>query len=232
MRKKRAEVPQVVDIEIEPSQRMGDVAYRAILEGLFDRRIKTGAFVSQQNLMSLLALPLQPLRDALRVLEAEGILKIHPRSGIEFLKADLELARSTYQFRSVIERAAARVFAETADSDEIAALIAEHRALQDEVSKDGLTSSVIEKAMLIEERLHGSMIASLRNPLIETTARRLKTYAQLIRMDRKVTVHLLQRTLAEHLDVLEACASGDGAAAEDALTRHFQGAFQRLVGMS
>ncbi len=52
---------------------------------------------------------MQPLRDALRILEAEGVLTIHPRAGIEFLKPDLELARSsTYQFRSIIERAAAR----------------------------------------------------------------------------------------------------------------------------
>ena len=60
-----------------------------------------------------------PLRDALRVLEAEGILTIHPRSGIQFVKPGLELTRSTYQFRGILERAAVRVYAETADEDEL-----------------------------------------------------------------------------------------------------------------
>jgi len=48
------------------------------------------------------------MRDALRVLEAEGVLTIQSRSGTRFLKPDLEFARSTYQFRSIIERVAAR----------------------------------------------------------------------------------------------------------------------------
>ena len=44
---------------------------------------------------------------ALRVLEAEGILTSHPRSGIQFVKPGLELTRSTYQFRGITHRALA-----------------------------------------------------------------------------------------------------------------------------
>src|SRR5437868_5948705 len=84
----------------ESGPRLGELAYRGVLEGLFDRRVPAGSFFSQSELARLLNLPIQPLRDALRVLETEGILTIHARSGIEFLKADLELARSTYQYRS------------------------------------------------------------------------------------------------------------------------------------
>src|SRR3546814_12348824 len=76
-------------------ERLSDVAYKAILQGLFDQKVPAGAFVSQNDLVRLLGIPVQPLRDALRVLEAEGVLTIHPRSGIQFLKPDLELARST-----------------------------------------------------------------------------------------------------------------------------------------
>lgn len=76
-------------------RRLSEVAYQAILEGLFTRKVPTGAFLSQSDLVRMLGVPVQPLRDALRILEAEGVLTIHPRAGIEFLKPDLELARST-----------------------------------------------------------------------------------------------------------------------------------------
>ena len=109
------------------AQRLSDVAYARILENLFDRQLPAGAFVSQNDLVTLLGIPVGPLRDALRVLEAEGVLKIHPRSGIEFVKPGLELTRSTYQFRSIIERAAVRMFAETASSELLEELRAEHR---------------------------------------------------------------------------------------------------------
>src|SRR6201986_5589783 len=129
----------------EPSQsadtrRLSEIAYSRILEGLFQRKVPVGAFVSQSELVQLLDIPLQPLRDALRVLEAEGVLTIHSRSGIQFLKPDLELVRSTFQFRSIIERSAARTFAESASPETIADLAATHRAALREIEARGTDS--------------------------------------------------------------------------------------------
>ncbi|QXT35515.1 GntR family transcriptional regulator [Sphingomonas sanguinis] len=214
----------------EAGRRLGDLAYRRILEGLFDRRISAGAFISQNELMQLLDLPIQPLRDALRILETEGILKIHARSGIEFLKADLELARSTYQFRSIIERSAARAYAETAEKAEIERLIADHQALLERLEASSV-DDVTEDMEALEQRFHGSIIAALRNPMIETTARRLKNYVAVIRLDLTWTAPRMIRTIREHLDVLNACLARDPAAAEAALAHHFQAALQRILGM-
>src|SRR5258708_16055736 len=90
--------------EIAGGGRLSDLAYDRIVEALFDRRLPAGAFVSQSELVKLLGIPVAPLRDALRVLQAEGVLTIHPRSGIQFVKPGLELTRATYQFRTIIER--------------------------------------------------------------------------------------------------------------------------------
>jgi DNA-binding GntR family transcriptional regulator len=215
----------------ESGPRLGELAYRGVLEGLFDRRVPAGSFFSQSELARLLNLPIQPLRDALRVLETEGILTIHARSGIEFLKADLELARSTYQYRSIIERAAARAYAESADSAEIAALIDDHRSLLERVEREGATDAVNIDMEKLEQRFHGSMIAALQNPLIEVTARRLKNYVSLIRLNRRSTAPRVIRTIREHLEVLEGCAARNPEAAEAALTYHFQAALQRILGM-
>jgi DNA-binding GntR family transcriptional regulator len=202
-----------------------------VLEGLFEGKVPAGAFVSQNDLVNLLDIPVQPLRDALRVLEAEGVLTIHPRSGIQFLKPDLELARSTYQFRTIIERSAARIYAETAGAETVAALIADHHALIDDIERDGFDARMLDRLGELEERLHGGMIASLRNPLIETTARRLKNYVTLIRLERLVTQPLALRTLREHLEILEAAKARDASAAEAAVSSHFQAALQRILGM-
>ena len=213
------------------SERLSDIAYRRVLEGLFDRTVPAGAFVSQSELVNLLGIPVQPLRDALRVLEAEGVLTIHPRSGIQFLKPDLELARSTYQFRTIIERAAARRFAETGDARTIAALIRDHEALKARIEGGAFGPDVLDELDSIEDRLHGEMLASLRNPLVENTARRLKNYVRLIRLERLVTQPLALHTLREHLDILHAIEARDGEAAERALAAHFQAALQRILGM-
>ncbi|MGP7796871.1 GntR family transcriptional regulator [Sphingomonas sp. CLY1604] len=211
--------------------RLSDIAYRKVLEGLFDRTVPAGAFVSQNELVNLLDIPVQPLRDALRVLEAEGVLTIHPRSGIQFLKPDLELARSTYQFRAFIERPAARAFAETGDAADVAAMIDEHRTLMTRIEQGSFDAEIQAQLGRLEERLHAGMIASLRNPLVETTARRLNNYLTLIRLDRLMTQPLALRTLREHLDILEAAAARDADATEAAIVTHFQNALQRILGM-
>jgi DNA-binding GntR family transcriptional regulator len=213
------------------TRRLSEIAYSRILEGLFQRKVPVGAFVSQNELVQLLDIPLQPLRDALRVLEAEGVLTIHSRSGIQFLKPDLELARSTYQFRSIIERAAARAFAETAGQDKIEAMAKSHQKVMKEIETHGFDAQMLVKLESLEQQLHGGMIAALRNPLIETTARRLKNYVTLIRLERLITQPLALRTLREHLEIIEACAERDADRAEAAVASHFQAALQRILGM-
>ena len=106
--------------ELSPGGRLSDLAYTRILETLFERKIPAGAFVSQNDLVQLLGIPVAPLRDALKVLETEGVVTIHPRSGIQFVKPGLELTRSTYQYRGIIERAAVAIYAETAQDSELA----------------------------------------------------------------------------------------------------------------
>src|SRR6478609_7497120 len=129
--------------ETQPGGRLSDLAYTRLLESLFDRRLPAGAFVSQNDLVKLLGIPVAPLRDALRTLEVEGILTIHPRSGIQFVKPGMELTKSTYQFRTIIERAAVRTFAELGDEDLMHEIGARHRAVSADIDAQGLSKAAM-----------------------------------------------------------------------------------------
>jgi DNA-binding GntR family transcriptional regulator len=219
------------EADVVPARRLSDLAYDRILEALFDRRVSAGAFVSQGELSEIVRVPVAPLRDALRVLEAEGILTIHPRSGIQFVKPGLELTRSTYQFRSILERAAIRIFAEQADDAEVEALQERHLTLVRSVEADGITKEALADMDQLEHLLHGAVIAILRNPLIETSSRRMHNYLRLLRLDRKLTVPVVLRTLKEHLEILAACQARDADRAQAALDAHLQAAVQRNLGL-
>ena len=198
---------------------------------LFDRRLPAGSFVSQAELVELTGVPVAPLRDALRVLEAEGIVTIHPRAGIQFVKPGLELTRSTYQFRGIIESAAVAVFAETAGEAELDAIDVRHRSAVATVERDGVTPTLLDELENLEDLLHGSIVASLNNPLIENNYRRVRNYLRLIRLDRRLTPPLVLRSLKEHLAIVDACRRRDAAAAAVALQAHFAAALQRGLGL-
>lgn len=211
---------------------MSDIAYERVLEALFDRKVQAGAFVSQGELSEIVDVPVAPLRDALRVLEAEGILVIHPRSGIQFVKPGLELTRSTYQFRSILEKAAVRVYAEQGDEREMADLLARHQALMAAIEVSGLNPDGLTEMEALETLLHNAVIAILRNSLIETSYRRMHNYLRLLRLDRRLTAPLALRTIREHIEIIQACLKRDAVLAEAALDAHFQAALQRNLGFA
>lgn len=223
--------PPETPSEPPPGGRLSDLAYNRILEGLFDRRLPAGAFVSQNELVKLLGVPVAPLRDALRVLEAEGVLRIHPRSGIQFVKPGLELTRSTYQFRTILERAAVAVYAETADEAELAETARRHRALMAQLEAEGLTETAKQEFEALEVVLHSAIIGSLNNKLIETSYRRMHNYLRLVRLDRRLTVPIVMRSLREHMEIIEACTARDPERAVAALDAHFTRALQRHMGL-
>lgn len=223
---------KLASVNDEPiaAQRLSDLAYERVLEALFERRVQAGSFVSQGELSEIVDIPVAPLRDALRVLEAEGILAIHPRSGIQFVRPGLELTRSTYQFRSILERAAVRVFAEQGDEDLIEELGGRHEALISAIGKDGLTADHRLEMEELERLLHNGVIGILRNPLIESSYRRMHNYLRLLRLERKITAPVAIRTLKEHVEIIEACRERNADHAEAALDAHFQAATQRSLG--
>jgi DNA-binding GntR family transcriptional regulator len=211
--------------------RLSDLAYARILEILFERRLPAGAYVSQKELVELTGVPIAPLRDALRVLEAEGILTIHPRAGIEFIKPGLELTRATYQFRGIIESSAVAAYAETADADEMAEIERRHLLAVARIEEKGLTGDMVEELDALEQLLHISIVSSLQNPLIETSYRRIHNYVRLVRLDRKLTAPLALRSLREHLAIIKACRNRNAADAVAALQIHFANALQRSMGL-
>jgi DNA-binding GntR family transcriptional regulator len=205
------------------------VAYDRFLEALYSRRLAPGAFVSQGSLVEMLGVPVGPLRDALRVLQAEGLVSIRARSGIEVVKPDLAMARHTYQIRSILEQAAVRVYAETAPIEAIVAQEDVHRRVLDGLERREPTPDDIRTLEQTDHDLHIEIIGALRNPLVEDTYRRIHSLLNLIRLERNLSSPVMRRTLGEHLDILAACRARDADAAEKALEEHFSRALQRAM---
>jgi DNA-binding GntR family transcriptional regulator len=211
---------------------LSDLARDRFMQALFERRLEPGAFVSQQELVRLLGVPVGPLRDALRVLQTEGWLTIHARSGIELRKPDFTLVRNSYQLRLILERAAIRTFAEIASPDRMQEIEEQHRSAIELVRGKELT---VETARELEEMdfgFHITVVSMLDNPLAESAYKQAQRFVQLVRLDRefRLSSPIVIRTMNEHLDILKACRQRDPQAAEAALEVHFARAMQRAIG--
>jgi DNA-binding GntR family transcriptional regulator len=213
--------------------RLSDIAVRRFRKALFGGAIEPGSVLSQSDLVRMLDVPVGPLRDALRHLQAEGLLTIHPRSGIEIRKPDLELLRHSYQMRLMLERPATRLFADAVPLREIDALIRAHRAAIAIVDGREFSDDDALAAEALDRRFHARIVGALANPLADAAYGQAQDFMRLVRLDRhyRHSTTIAIRTFNEHLAILEAMRRRDAGAAEAALEAHFARAMQRAMGI-
>ncbi|SMY10001.1 GntR family transcriptional regulator [Flavimaricola marinus] len=210
---------------------LSDLAYERILQALFDSKVPMGARVSQTDLVNLTGVPVGPVRDALKVLEADGIVIVHPRSGIEVIRPSAELVRSTFQFRLIIEKAATRTFAISAPEAQLRRLLALHKESCEAISTSETNANVATELSTIEESFHTPVVASLGNELVDASYRRLQLMARIVKDKGAVFPRAALKSLTEHIAVIDACLARDPDAAEAAIAQHLSNAMHRNLGL-
>lgn len=224
-------VAEVIEPQAPP--KLSQVAYRRFKEALFGGRVRAGATVSQADLVSLTGVPISPLREAIQVLEAEGLIRVLPRSGIQIVKPDLALVRNAYQLRSMLELPATRHAAEVMPRTRLLALEGSHKALIAETAGIEVTPEIAEKVRDVDFGFHREIVGFMANPLLDRAYRQAHDHIQLIRLDQlyMLSAAAIARTMQEHLAIIRACLARDPDAAATALEHHFAKAMQRALGM-
>lgn len=223
--------PKGRTLEAGKGGKLSDKAYSRFLDLLFEQRLPSGAVLAQRELVEMIGVPVTPLRDALHVLESEGLIAIHPRTGIKIIEPGLQLVRSTYQFRSIIESAALEVYCEVATEAELTELERRHAAAIELIKKAGYNEQTSTEYDEVENLLHYGIVRSLSNPLVENAYKRVHNHLRLLRVNRRWTAISAIRSLEEHLSIILACKARDTKAAASALRAHFNSAVGRMFGV-
>ncbi|NBZ87177.1 GntR family transcriptional regulator [Stagnihabitans tardus] len=211
---------------------LSDLAYQRILEALFDARLAMGARLTQGALIAVTGVPLGPVRDALKLLEADGIVTVHPRSGIQVIGRSTDLVRQTYQFRAMLERPAARAFAMTAPEPVLRDMMALHDTAAEGFAAADPNADVGPRLSQLEGAFHSTIIAALGNELVDASYRRLQLMARIIRVKAAVYPRAALVSVGEHREVIAACLIRDETQAEAAMARHLTNALNRNLGVA
>jgi len=222
-----------VDPPVERQPKLSRIAYVRFKESLFARRIPIGATVSQAELVELLEVPIGPLREALQVLENDGLLTMLPRSGIRIVQPGMGLLKDSFQLRRILELEAVRKYAEVAPDDELARLEAAHRDVLAAAQLRMAEEALIEHSGTVDRGFHAVLIASLRNPQIQEVYGRTNERIRLVRLDNRYrqSATTVTQAMQEHLVVLDALRAHDSAAAVAAMEDHLRRALHRAIGL-
>jgi DNA-binding GntR family transcriptional regulator len=212
--------------------KLSQTACRRFKEALFSKSIPMGTILTQAELVTLLDVPIGPLREALQVLESEGLAEMLPRSGIRIVKPDFPLIKDIFQLRRILECEAVRKFAERASAEELALWTARHHEVLSEAERGGLESELIQNAIALDRSFHATLIANLRNPTIEELYGKTTERIRLVRLDTAYmrSAITVSHAMQEHMLVLDALRTRDVAAAIGFMEDHLAASLHRAIG--
>ena len=198
-------------------------APRSLAEDAADRireQILQGGFRQGEHLVETriaqdLHISRGPVREAFKLLRAEGLLVEEPRRGSFVVRLSPEDVRGIYGLRAAIERRAARTVAERADP----AVLNRLAALVDAIDA-AVAAGEAADVFAADLAFHAELVRSAGNPsLQEVFDRYVPTLRALLRLDEHV-YRGLDEVAKEHRPLLEAIAAGDAARAADLAEGH------------
>ena len=88
---------------LERDPNMRDVAYDRLQKLWLDGTIQPQQWLSQRQVVEMIDAPLAPVRDALKRMEAEGLVILQPKRGIYTLGISPKQITEIYEFRMLLE---------------------------------------------------------------------------------------------------------------------------------
>jgi DNA-binding GntR family transcriptional regulator len=182
---------------------------------IFAHELTPGTWIDEQSLAKEFGISRTPLREAIKVLAAEGLITMKLRRGAyvtEVNRGDLE---QIFTILSLLEGEAAKEAAVKANERDLNELDDMHLRLEKAAADRNL-----EQFFEINVRFHERIIAIANNPWMSGVIADLRKVLKLQRKDSLSRTGRLQSSLAEHREILKALLKRDPRAAEQAMRTH------------
>ena len=184
---------------------------------IIDAQYRPGERLTEDRLAADFGVSRNPVREALRVVEAEGLVELQPRRGAVVATPDERTMRDMFATRAVLEPLGARIAAQRATAQELAAL----RRLLDDARDATNDGDYVRVAELNSALHHAVMQMSGNRWLVQFSTAMYRHVHWVFRLGAS---HRAVHSWEEHVRLVEALEAHDPSAAEDAARDHVHAA--------
>jgi DNA-binding GntR family transcriptional regulator len=192
-------------------RRVEDALRRAITSGQF----APGDRLRERDLIEMLKVSRTSLREALRQIEAEGLVALELNRGPVVTTLTYEEVEEIYEVRNVLEAQACSGFAERGSSTQMATL----RTIFTQMNEVGASGDV-KKTLELKSKFYDIILEGCGNRLIGQLLSQLHNRAMLLRRTSLSEPSRLQEMLHELSSLLDAFAAHDEKAAWSISVHH------------
>lgn len=197
-------------------QLLGDLAYTELRKSINERKLQPGERLREVELAERLGVSRTPVREAIKRLEAEGLIQFAPLRGFVVAELSRRQVMELYAMREVLEGAAAGFAAEQASPVEI--------KLLGELFAHLKSATTPDEAVTATRRLHQLICEAAHNEYLTKGMNALQDALALLAPNTYVSPGRLEASIRENQKIVRAIAARDVTAAEQAAREHIRAA--------
>ncbi|GKS98330.1 GntR family transcriptional regulator [Acidovorax sp. SUPP3434] len=186
---------------------------------IFRRELQPGSWIDELRIAEEFGISRTPLREALKVLAAEGLVTMKVRRGAYVTEVSDKDLRDVYHLLALLESDAAGVVAASATAEQLRELEGLHRELAASVDDR-------ERFFAVNERFHMRVLEMADNRWRNQMVADLRKVMKLNRHNSLLKQGRIDESLREHGRVLAALQAHDAQAAACAMREHFANGLQ------
>ena len=184
---------------------------------IFKRDLEPGSWIDEMKLAEEYGISRTPLREALKVLAAEGLVTMKVRRGAYVTEVSESDLADVYHLLALLESDAAGVVAERASDTQLKELQALHKELEAAAATGNR-----DKFFAVNERFHMRLLQIAGNRWRDQMVADLRKVMKLNRHHSLLKSGRLEESLREHRAVMEALAKRDAKATVKRMQEHFR----------
>jgi DNA-binding GntR family transcriptional regulator len=182
---------------------------------IFRRELEPGSWIDEVKLAQEYGISRTPLREALKVLAAEGLVTMKVRRGAYVTEVSEQDLAEVYHLLALLESDAAAVVAERATPAQLKDLQKLHKELEAAVKER-------ERFFALNERFHMRLLEIAGNKWRNQMVADLRKVMKLHRHNSLLKSGRIQESLDEHARVMQALAKRDADGARERMQEHFR----------
>ena len=197
-------------------------AYNTLRAGIIEGVHPPGSRVTEQEVAASAGVSRTPVREALRRLEAEGLLRFVPHQGAYVTSWSHQDVEDIFELRAMLEGYGARLAAAKATIDDTTEL----RMLAETQSREAADRSpgYLERIAELNSQFHRRLQQTAGSTRLQATLATISSAPLVLQTFRDYDGDDLNRSAHHHVEIVNAIEAGDGNWAESVMRSHVMAA--------
>lgn len=201
-----------------------DVVFNTLREAILKGELKPGERLMELQLAAKLGVSRTPIREAIRMLEQEGLAVTIPRKGAEVAKMTEKDMEDVLQIREALDELAAKIACEQISEEQLEELVATMHEFEESTKTDN-----VKKIAEADVKFHDIIYQSTGNPKLVNMLNNLREQMYRYRVEYLKEEQTRNLLVSEHEELVKAIREGDVQKAQDISFHHLENQRKAII---